>query len=99
MLPLETLVALVAGVCILYRGIVILEAMGPYSSHYQRACWTLAVGGAIGLIFAPLANCSPLLPAMCIVVAFAGLSAVERRQPNAQRSQQHIHNGGNPHVS
>ena len=99
MLPLETIVALVAGVCILYRGIVILEAMGVKSNHYYRACWVLAVGGAIGLIISPFADYSPNLPAMCIVVAFAALAAIDRRQPVALVERQRAHNGGNPHVS
>ena len=99
MLPLETIVALVAGVCILYRGIVILEAMGVESNHYYRACWALAVGGAIGLILSPFSDYSPHLPAMCIVVAFAALVVADRRQEVAIRGRQQIHNGGDPHVS
>ena len=96
---LENLVAFAAGACIFYRGIVILGAMGPDSNHYYRSCWVLAVGGAIGLIFSPFANYSPNLPAMFVVVSFAGLAVADRRQEMTIRQQQRIHNGGDPHVS
>ena len=96
---LEQLVAFAAGACIFYRGIVILGAMGPDSNHYYRSCWVLAVGGAIGLIFSPVANYSPNLPSMFVVVSFAALVVADRRQEVAIRGRQQIHNGGDPHVS
>lgn len=97
---LEQLVALAAGACIFYRGIVILGAMGPDSNHYYRSCWVLAVGGAIGLIFSPVANYSPSFSAMFVVVSFAALAAVDRReQPQRSGQRQRIQNGGDPHVS
>ena len=96
---LEHLVAFAAGACIFYRGIVILGAMGPGSSHYYRSCWVMAVGGAIGLIVCPFTEYSPQFPAMFVVVSFAALAVVDRRQPAATRERQRIHHGGNPHVS
>lgn len=77
---LESLVAIAAGLCIFYRGVNVLHCMDAKSNHLFRFCWAVAVGGALGLIFAPFQDYRPGWIELIVVSAFAAMCVSDQRR-------------------
>lgn len=80
---LEALVAMAAGVCIFLRGVHVLRRMDRRSNHFFRVSWSVAVGGSLGLICAPLAGYQVGAIELSVIVAFAAIVAFDKRDAPA----------------